>query len=149
MTRTSRNLSIHKKRSLMTNQSDHVYRYNLVDAISFTLCWLPNYIVDISQPFVSQESVYTPGATESTWNMNFIWTGWKWIFEKIIMSWATYTARILVVTYFTMSPFFYFFYFGILTKENETQNGLRYIIVILGDIIWLLIAIMFIYESEM
>ena len=65
------------------------------------------------------------------------------------MSWATYTARILVVTYFTMSPFFYFFYFGILTKENETQNGLRYIIVILGDIIWLLIAIMFIYESEM
>ena len=67
--RTSRNLSIHKKRSLMTNQSDHVYRYNLVDAISFTLCWLPNYMVDISQPFVSQELVYTLGVTESTWNM--------------------------------------------------------------------------------
>ena len=139
LTRTSRNLSIHKNRSLMTNQSDHVYRYNLVDAISFTLCWLPNYIVDISQPFVSQESVYTLGATESTWNMsqisnskncnmNFIWTDWKWIFEKIIMSWATYTARILVVTYFTMSPFFYFFYFGILTKENETE------ILIYGDL---------------
>ena len=53
--RTSRNLSIHKRRtSLVTNQSDHVYRYNKIDAISFTLCWLPNYIVDISQPFVSQ-----------------------------------------------------------------------------------------------
>lgn len=36
------------------------------------------------------------------------------------MSWATYTARILVVTYFTMSPFFYFFYFGILTKGKFT-----------------------------
>lgn len=44
------------------------------------------------------------------------------------MSWATYTARILVVTYFTMSPFFYFFYFGILTKENETE------ILIYGDL---------------
>ena len=56
----------------MTNQSDHVYRYNLVDAISFTLCWLPNYIVDISQPFVSQESVYTLGVSESTWNIRQI-----------------------------------------------------------------------------
>ena len=33
------------------------------------------------------------------------------------MSWLIYTARILVVTYFTMSPFFYFFYFGILRKR--------------------------------
>ena len=54
--RSRLHLSIHKRRtSLLTNQSDHVYRYNKVDAISFTLCWLPNYIVDISQPFVSQE----------------------------------------------------------------------------------------------
>ena len=65
------------------------------------------------------------------------------------MSWATYTARILVVTYFTMSPFFYFFYFGILTKENEKQNVLLHISVIFGDRIRLVIAIMFIYESEM
>ena len=35
-------------------QWDQVYRYNMIDLISFTFCWLPNYIVDISQPFVSQ-----------------------------------------------------------------------------------------------
>ena len=47
----------------------------------------------------------------------------KWIFEKIIMSWLIYTARILVVTYFTMSPFFYFFSFGILTKRYGDRNS--------------------------
>ena len=26
----------------------------MIDLISFSFCWLPNYIVDISQPFVSQ-----------------------------------------------------------------------------------------------
>ena len=35
-------------------QKDQVYRYNMIDLISFSFCWLPNYIVDISQPFVSQ-----------------------------------------------------------------------------------------------
>ena len=29
---------------------DQVYRYNMIDLISFSFCWLPNYIVDISQP---------------------------------------------------------------------------------------------------
>ena len=39
------------------------------------------------------------------------------------MSWLIYTARILVVTYFTMSPFFYFFYFRILTKRYGERNS--------------------------
>ena len=102
----------------------------MIDLISFSFCWLPNYIVDISQPFVSQEKLRTkPHFTSSlprytsSHQKNDIQAIAKWIFEKIIMSWLIYTARILVVTYFTISPFFYFFYFGILSKRYGNQNS--------------------------
>ena len=94
----------------------------MIDLISFSFCWLPNYIVDISQPFVSQARLEStvPVFSSKQWHLSRFA---KWIFEKIIMSWLIYTARILVVTYFTMSPFFYFFYFRILTKRYGERNS--------------------------
>ena len=57
-------------------------RYSLCDSILFATCWCPTYFIDISSPYIS-----------------------KWFFEHVIVTWLTYTARVLIMFYFAFAPF--------------------------------------------
>ena len=62
-------------------------------------CWCPTYFIDITSPYIS-----------------------KWFFEHIIVTWLTYTARILIMLYFALAPFGYFYFFGVLKRLRKDKS---------------------------
>lgn len=67
-----------------------LYRYNLSDAILYIICLMPNYLIDLLNPFIT-----------------------LWMVDNIL-SWFTYVARVMVMSYFSLTPVGYFYYFGLL-----------------------------------
>ena len=64
----------------------------MCDSILYTICLMPNYMIELSNPFVT-----------------------KWLLENVL-SWFIYLARVMVVSYFALKPVEYFYYFGILSQ---------------------------------
>ena len=57
------------------------------------------YFIDITSPYIS-----------------------KWFFEHIIVTWLTYTARILIMLYFALAPFGHFYFFGVLKRLRKDKS---------------------------
>ena len=48
-----------------------------------------------------------------------------WIFEHIMVAWLTYTARVMAVSYFCLTPVGYFFHFRLLKNFKSQKKRKR------------------------
>ena len=75
-----------------------LYRYNMTDCILFTIGWFPTYLIDISRSFAT-----------------------NWFLENVIISWLLYAARVMAVSYFSLTPIAYFYHFRLYSRVRFNQ----------------------------